>query len=65
MILTLEQITASLQDRRAAVVAKATGIHYNTVRKLRDGAQINPTYSTLVALSNYLTNGCPVRPLNG
>jgi hypothetical protein len=35
-------------------VAEATGVHYNTIRKVRDDPNANPTHKVLQALSNYL-----------
>lgn len=36
------------------MVAEATGVHYNTVRSVRDNVDVNPTYKVLKALSDYL-----------
>ena len=52
-MLTLEQIRAALYDRRVDVVAQATGLHYNTVFKVRSGENENPTYRVIKALSDY------------
>jgi hypothetical protein len=38
-----------------AKVAEATGLHYNTIREVRDNPDANPTYKVLKALSDYLT----------
>ena len=54
-MLTLEQIRAALRDRRLAKVAEATGLHYNTIREVRDNPDANPTYKVIKALSDYLT----------
>ena len=51
---TLEQIAEALQDRRADKVAKATGLHYNTIRDIRDNPHANPTWKVLKALNDYL-----------
>jgi len=56
-MMTLEQIRASLRDRKPGVVAKATGLHYNTIRKIRDRKDHNPSYKAVVALSEYLEAG--------
>ncbi len=53
-MMTLEQIRAQLQDRRPYMVAKETGLHFNTVRSIRDDPTANPTYKALKALSDYL-----------
>lgn len=52
--MTLEQIRKALSDRMPIKVADATGLHYNTIREVRDNPDANPTYKVLVALSNYL-----------
>ena len=53
-MLTLDQIRAALRDRRLGKVAEATGLHYNTIREVRDNPKANPTYKVLLALSTYL-----------
>lgn len=54
-MLTLDQIREALRDRRLAKVAESTGLHYNTIREVRDNPNANPTYKVIRALSNYLT----------
>jgi hypothetical protein len=51
---TLEQIRIQLQDRRLGMIVKATGIHYNTLKDIRDNADANPTYKVLALLNDYL-----------
>jgi hypothetical protein len=41
-------------DKRLEVVASAIGVHYNTLRAIRDNADSNPTHRVLLALSTYL-----------
>jgi hypothetical protein len=53
-MMTLEQIRRQLQDRRPGLVAKETGLHFNTVRAIRDDPNANPTYKAIKALSDYL-----------
>lgn len=53
-MLTLDQIRAALRDRRLAKVAEATGLHYNTIREVRDNPNANPTYKVIKVLSDYL-----------
>jgi hypothetical protein len=53
-MMTLEQIRNALSDRMPMKVAEATGLHYNTIREVRDNPEANPTYKVLVALSTYL-----------
>lgn len=52
--MTLQEVKNALADRRIDIVSKATGLHYNTVRDIRDNPNANPTYRVLVALSEYL-----------
>jgi hypothetical protein len=53
-MLTLDQIRDKLQDRRLGMIVKATGVHYNTLRDIRDNLDANPTYKVLAALNDYL-----------
>ena len=53
-MMTLEQIRDALSDRMPIKVAEATGVHYNTIRQVRDNPNANPTHKVLLALSNYL-----------
>lgn len=53
-MMTLSQIRAQLKDRSPHKVAKATGLHHNTIRDIRDREDANPTWRALVALSEYL-----------
>lgn len=55
-MMTLEQIRNALSDRMPVKVAEATGLHYNTIREVRDNPDANPTYKVLSALSTYLEN---------
>lgn len=49
-----EQIKLALKDRRLGMVSKATGLHVNTLRKIRDGKSTDLKHTTVVALSEYL-----------
>jgi len=53
-MMTLCAIRAALSDRRVDRVAEATGIHYNTIREIRDNPKANPTWRVLKALNDYL-----------
>lgn len=53
-MMTLEKIRQALKDRRPSIVARSTGLHINTVARIRDGQNTNPSYDVVVALSNYL-----------
>ena len=52
--MTIEAIRLALQDRRISMVSAATGLHYNTIKALRDNEDANPSYKVLKALSDYL-----------
>jgi len=56
-MMTLEEIRGMLQDRRVSIVAEATGIHFNTIRDIRDNKDANPTYRVMTKLAEYLSNG--------
>jgi hypothetical protein len=54
-MLTLEQIRNKLQDRRLGLIVKATGLHYNTLRDVRDNSEANPTYKVVKLLNDYFS----------
>lgn len=54
-MMTLENIRSALSDRRISLVSRATKLHYNTIRDVRDNPESNPTHNTLKALSDYLS----------
>jgi len=53
----LEWIRERLADRRPGVVADLTGLHVNTVIRIRDGKEVNPKLETLKRLETYLKGG--------
>ena len=53
-MMTLNHIKQRLKDLRPSRVAEATGLHFNTVRDIRDNPEANPTYKVIKALSDYL-----------
>ena len=53
-MLTLEEIRDRLKDRRLQIVSVATGLHYNTIKSVRDNENGRPSYDTIKALSDYL-----------
>jgi hypothetical protein len=55
-MMTLERISEGLKDRRLTVVSTATGVHWNTIRTIRDNPNANPTYQVMVKLSDYLSH---------
>lgn len=54
-MMTPDDIRAALHDKRIDMVASATGLHYNTVRDIRDNDNANPTWRVIKALSDYLS----------
>jgi hypothetical protein len=55
-MLTLEQLSAMLKDRRLGFISEATGVHANTLREIRDNPdKANPTWRTMTTLNEYFT----------
>ena len=54
-MLTIQQIRDALRDRRISMVAAATGLHYNTIKNVRDNVNSNPSYKVLKKLTDYLS----------
>ena len=52
-ILTLEEISHKLQDRRLYTIAEKTGLSFPTLKRLAEGKTKNYTLNTLVTISNY------------
>jgi len=50
----LEWIRMELADRRPCKVAEKTGLHANTVIRIRDGKEGNPKIDTLNRIALYL-----------
>jgi len=50
---TLEQVRELLSDRVLTVVAKKTGLHYNTVAGVANGRVSNPSYDVIMKLNKY------------
>ena len=57
-MLNLEQIRHLLSDRNIAQVSRESGIYYNTVYRIANG-KVDPSYSVLRKLSDYLTGETP------
>lgn len=56
MMLTLEQIQETLQDRNLSEIARRTELDYSTVYKAFKGK--NVSYMTVKRLSDYLQRNC-------
>ena len=52
--MTVLEIQKALKDRRLKVVSQATGLHVNTIRKVRDGMTTDPRSTSFILLSEYL-----------
>lgn len=55
-MMTLDQIRSALDDRILYVVADRTGIHRNTIAKIKNGKIENPTYCVMKKISDYLSS---------
>lgn len=53
-MLTLTEVQTALQDRRLPAVAAATGLAYDTVRRVANGDVAAVSYDTVKRLSDYL-----------
>jgi len=51
--MTLQKIRDKLADRRLSVISAATGLHYNTLRSVRDNPSSNPTWRVITLLAEY------------
>jgi predicted transcriptional regulator len=54
LMMTLDEIRRSLDDRILNVVAEKTGLHRNTIASIKSGKIANPTYYAMKRLSDYL-----------
>lgn len=53
-MIEIEWIRSALLDRRPKIVAERTGLHVNTIIRIRDGKEENPKIDTLNRLAGYL-----------
>ena len=56
-MLTLDEIQKALEGCDLTAVAFHTGLHFNTIRRYRDGRITDPPLDTVQKLSEYLTEG--------
>ena len=54
-MLTPEKIKELLKDRKLRIVAEATGLHYETVRRFYSGVTKQAPYFVVKKLSDYFT----------
>jgi hypothetical protein len=52
-LMTLEQLARHLSGKQLKLVAKKTGLHYNTLRKIRDDPAANPTLNVMRSLTEH------------
>lgn len=52
-MLNIDDVQKFLSDKRLSVVAERTGVHENTLRRVRDG-DVKPSYETLEKLAAYM-----------
>lgn len=52
---SIEEIRDALGDRKLKEVARQCGLKYHTVLEIANGNRTNPTYSTYIALVEYLS----------
>lgn len=55
--MTLEQVIAALQTANLSYLSRVTGLHYNTIRRIKTGDNKNPTHHTVLTLSKHLRKG--------
>jgi transcriptional regulator with XRE-family HTH domain len=53
-MLTRDQLAAALGDRNIQEVARQTGVHFNTLHKIKAG-RVTPSKQVATRLSQYLT----------
>jgi len=52
--MNIDKMKRMLADRRLDVVSEATGVHVNTIARIRDGVTENPSHKSFSALQLYL-----------
>lgn len=57
MMMTLEQVQKSLQDRNLKAVSQGCGLAYDTVWRIANGDVKRVSYDAVKALSDYLQDG--------
>ena len=55
--MSLTQLSEKLTDAKLKTLAAKTGLHYNTLRKIRDDPNANPTLNVMKALSEFFRKG--------
>jgi DNA-binding phage protein len=52
--MTLDEIREALRDRRIVTVARECGLHENTLYRIMNGVNDNPSYETIKRITDYL-----------
>lgn len=52
--MTLDNLRKTLKKMNLAVVSKETGLHHNTLLRIRNGQTAEPSYAVLTILFNYI-----------
>ena len=52
--MNIDKMKRMLADRRLDVVSESTGVHVNTIARIRDGVTENPSHKSFEALRSYL-----------
>lgn len=55
-ILSLEEISKFLKDKKLYIVANETGLSYPTIKRIADNKEANHTINTLKLLSKYINS---------
>ena len=55
--MALAQLSEKLAGIKLKTLAAKTGLHYNTLRKIRDDPDANPTLNVMNTLSEYFRKG--------
>jgi Helix-turn-helix. len=53
-LMTREQVRDALADRNAREVSRRCGVHEETIRRIRNGTALNPSFGVMVSLIEYL-----------
>jgi hypothetical protein len=52
-LMTPLQLSQQLTGKQLKEIAEKTGLHYNTLRKIRDDPSANPTFNVMTTLTEF------------
>lgn len=52
--MTLDYVVSALQTANLSYLSRVTGLHYNTIRRIKTGENTNPTTHTVQTLAKHL-----------